>query len=170
MSTQPTSQGAALLRDALASQRGAYRRAAWLSTILGVLALTPSWYMFEVYGRVLNSRNTATLWWLVVMVIGVYVMLELLELVRGRALHHAAAGFEALMREHLFNAVFQANLRRLPGGGLTPFNDLKTLRDFMASPFVTSLMDIPSAVICLALLTAMMYLRLTGGWQPRKET
>ena len=40
----------------------------------GVLGLAPSWFMFEVYGRVLNSRNMDTLGWLLLMVIGVYVV------------------------------------------------------------------------------------------------
>ena len=54
-------------------------QAAFYTFISGTLMLAPSWFMFEVYGRVLNSRNPTTLWWLVGMVLGVYVVLELLE-------------------------------------------------------------------------------------------
>jgi ATP-binding cassette, subfamily C, bacterial exporter for protease/lipase len=137
-------------------QRDHLNRAIWFSFIMGVLLLlVPSWYMFEVYGRVLNSRNTNTLLWLLVMVMGVYVVVELLDLVRSRALHSAAEGFNRVLKEPVFDAVFQANLKKQPGGSPQPFSDLKALRDFIASPFVTSVLDIPAAVICLALLFAL---------------
>ena len=74
------------LRQVLATQRPLFVRAAWFSLISGVLMLAPSWFMFEVYGRVLNSRNEKTLWMLLLMVVGVYAVVEMLELVRGRIL------------------------------------------------------------------------------------
>jgi ATP-binding cassette subfamily C exporter for protease/lipase len=159
MSQAAPTQGAvrtSIVLNVLLKQRVHLRRAVWLSFIIGVLLLlVPSWYMFEVYGRVLNSRNTSTLLWLLVMVMGVYIVVELLDLVRHRVLHDAAEGFNKVMKQTVFDAVFQANLRKLPGGSHQPFNDLKQLRDFIASPFITSLLDIPAAVICLALLFAL---------------
>lgn len=137
-------------------QRVHLRRAIWFSFIIGVLLLlVPSWYMFEVYGRVLNSRSTTTLLSLLVMVMGVYVVIELLDLVRARTLHAAGEGFNRVLKQPVFDAVFQANLKKQPGGTSQPFGDLKTLRDFISSPFVTSLMDVPAAIVCLALLFAL---------------
>jgi ATP-binding cassette, subfamily C, bacterial exporter for protease/lipase len=143
------------VREAFNKQRPAYVQAAWLSTAIGLMMLVPSWYMFEVYGRVLNSRNHTTLAWLLVMVLGVYLFVELLDLVRGRLLHNAAAAFEMKLRQRIFDATFQASLRRLPGGTLQPFNDLKTLKEFLSSSVVPSFMDIPTAMLCLVLLFAM---------------
>ena len=155
---QPAQQGArtSVVLNVVLTQRVNLRRAIWFSFIIGVLLLlVPSWYMFEVYGRVLNSRSTTTLLWLLVMVMGVYVAIELLDLVRARALHAAGEGFNRVLKQPVFDAVFQANLKKLPGGTSQPFGDLKTLRDFISSPFVTSLMDVPAAIICLALLFAL---------------
>jgi ATP-binding cassette subfamily C exporter for protease/lipase len=140
------------LRDALLEQRRYFTQASWLSLATGLLALAPSWFMFEVYGRVLNSRNTSTLWWLVLMVLGVYVVMELLDLVRARVLHRAADNIDRSVRPQLFNVVFDASLRKQPGGSTQPFNDLKTVRDFIGTPAITSVMDFPSALICLVLL------------------
>ncbi len=154
--TRPRSASAdSPVRAAIQAERGALLRASWLSLVIGVLLLIPSWYMFEVYGRVLNSRNTATLAWLVLMVMGVYVMAELLDLVRSRVLSDGAASFEQRLRQRVLEAAFQAGLRRQPGGTLQPFNDLRTLRDFGSSTVVTSFMDIPTAVLCMLLLFAM---------------
>ncbi len=158
MSPTPTpgAPRASIVLAVVLAQRLPLRRAVWLSFIIGVLLLlVPSWYMFEVYGRVLNSRNTGTLLWLLVMVMGVYVVVELLDLVRARVLHEAAEAFNRVMKQTVFDAVFQANLKKLPGGSHQPFTDLKQLRDFIASPFITSMLDIPAALICLALLFAL---------------
>jgi ATP-binding cassette, subfamily C, bacterial exporter for protease/lipase len=154
-SSQPQTDSNTPLRDALNAQRPALRQALALSTVIGALLLVPSWYMFEVYGRVLNSRNTTTLWWLVAMVMGVYVVVELLDLVRHRVLQQAASNFERRVRTHLFEIAFSAQLKRQPGGTVQPFNDLKALRDFGSSPVVTSFMDIPTAMLSLALLFAI---------------
>lgn len=158
MTQMPNLQGGTtpntLLRVILL-QRSAIRSAIWLSVVIGVLMLVPSWYMFEVYGRVLSSRNTSTLMWLVVMVMGVYLVIELLELARAHALFAVATGFELKLKQTVFDAAFQANLKRLPGGHTQPFGDLKNLKEFIASPFITSVMDLPAALICLVLLFAM---------------
>lgn len=143
------------LQEAALAQRRALRHAAGLSVVIGLLLLVPSWYMFEVYGRVLNSRNLVTLGWFVAMVVGVYVVVELLELVRHEVLQRAAADFEQRLRARVFGAAFDANLKRRPGGSVQPFNDLRALRDFGASPVVTSLMDLPVALLAMLVLFAL---------------
>lgn len=159
MSSAQPNQGTpppSVVLNVVLKQRTHLHRAVFFSFVIGVLLLlVPSWYMFEVYGRVLNSRNTSTLFWLLVMVMGVYVVIELLDLVRSRALHAAGEGFNRVLKQPVFDAVFQANLKKLPGGSTQPFGDLKTLRDFISSPFVTSVLDVPAAIICLALLFAL---------------
>jgi ATP-binding cassette subfamily C exporter for protease/lipase len=159
MSSAQPNQGtppASVVLNVVLKQRIHLHRAVFFSFVIGVLLLlVPSWYMFEVYGRVLNSRNTSTLFWLLVMVMGVYVVIELLDLVRSRALHAAGEGFNRVLKQPVFDAVFQANLKKQPGGSTQPFGDLKALRDFISSPFVTSVLDVPAAVICLALLFAL---------------
>ena len=159
MSSAQPNQGTpppSVVLNVVLKQRTHLHRAVFFSFVIGVLLLlVPSWYMFEVYGRVLNSRNTSTLFWLLVMVMGVYVVIELLDLVRSRTLHAAGEGFNRVLKQPVFDAVFQANLKKLPGGSTQPFGDLKTLRDFISSPFVTSVLDVPAAIICLALLFAL---------------
>lgn len=144
-----------IMRAVVMGHRAELRTTVWISFVIGLLMLVPSWYMFEVYGRVLNSRNSMTLLWLVVMVMGIYVVIELLDVVRARALYAVASGFESKLKRIVFDAVFQANLKKLPGGTTQPFNDLRTLKDFIASQFVISVLDIPAALICLVLLFLM---------------
>ncbi|HSW05887.1 type I secretion system permease/ATPase [Aquabacterium sp.] len=141
-----------MLREALLSQRGAYTHIGWLSAVIGVLTLAPSWFMFEVYGRVLNSRNATTLLMLLLLVFVVYAVIELLDLVRNRALQRAGEAVDEQLRARVFDAAFEANLRRQPGGSVQAFNDLRTLREFFGAQPVRAVLDAPAAVLCLVLL------------------
>ena len=148
----PSSTDVPALKAAVLEQRPFYIQAAWISLLNGLLLLAPQWFMFEVYGRVLNSRNVNTLVMLLLMVVGVYVVLELLDLVRSRVLHRAGERFDRGMRQRLFDLAFEANLRRQPGGTTQTFNDLRTVKEFISSPAIGAVMDIPAALICLVLL------------------
>ena len=57
------------LRSAVDSLRPYFRRCAWFTLIASLLVLMPSWYMLEVYDRVINSRNHLTLLMLTVLVL-----------------------------------------------------------------------------------------------------
>ncbi len=132
-----------------------YMQAGRLSLVIGVLVLAPSWYMFEVYGRVLNSRSEMTLGWLLLAALGIYAMCELLELARHRVLHKASEDIAEKLNRRVFDACFTAYLRKLPGGTTQPLADVKTVSDFVASPVVTGVMDLPSSLLCLVLLYLM---------------
>lgn len=140
------------VRMAFDRQRPLTRRAAFLSLIIGLLLLLPAWFMFEVYGRVLNSQNTETLAWLVVMMAGGFVVLELLEYVRGRILYQAGLNIEGSLRERIFDLTFRASLAKTPGGTSQAMTDLKTIREFTASPAFTAMLDLPAAGLMLVVM------------------
>ena len=140
------------LKDALLSQRARYAHAAQISFVTGLMGLVPSWFMFEVYGRVLDSRSRTTLGWLVVAVVGIYVVMELLDWVRSRTLYAAAEAVDRRLRTRLFDTIFQANLRKVQGGTSQSLMDLRTIKDFISSPAVAAVLDIPAALVCLVLL------------------
>lgn len=179
MSVAPTpdsrASGARQLRAVLARPRAEYGQAVRLSLVIGVLVLAPSWYMFEVYGRVLNSRNLGTLGWLLLAALCIYVALELLELARSRALRHAGAAVIQALTGRVFQASFSAGLHKLPSGSPQAVADVKTLGDFVHSPAVTGVLDLPSSLLCLVLLylmntwvgllaTILVLLQLWLGW------
>jgi len=122
------------------------------SFILGVLSLGPTIFMLEVYDRVVNSRNVNTLLMLLLLVIGSYVVMEMLELVRQKHLHDAAHEFDLNFRDRLFSISFEANIKRMPGGTMQSFYDLKTLREFIHSGAVIAMLDAPMALVFLILV------------------
>ncbi|MBK7264419.1 MAG: type I secretion system permease/ATPase [Rubrivivax sp.] len=148
----PQSAPKTTVRQALMLQRPLFIRAAAFTFVSGLLMLIPQWFMFEVYGRVLNSRNEITLAMLLIVAIGAYVIIELLDLVRSRMLYRAGQGVDRTLRQRVFDTAFEANLRKLPGGSPQAFTDLKAVRDGIASPAVGAAMDIPAALVLLVMM------------------
>ncbi len=129
-----------------------YKTAMYYSMVIGVLSLSPTLFMLEVYDRVVNSRSMTTLVMLIIAVIGSYVVMELLELVRHSYLQKAALKLDEEFRERLFGIAFEANLRRLPGGTIQAFNDLRTIREFIPSGAVMAMLDSPMALVFLLIV------------------
>src|SRR5215813_10869972 len=71
---------------ALSTCRSAIVALALASALVNVLYLTGSFYMLEVYDRVLTSRSMSTLVGLSVLAISLYAFQGFLDLLRGRML------------------------------------------------------------------------------------
>ena len=112
------SPAASELRAAINSLREYFARAVLFSVFTNLLVLAPTLYMLEVYGRVVNSRNTETLVMLTVLVIGLYVVMEFLDWVRQKLMDAAGVQLDHRLGERVFNATFDARLRNLPANEL----------------------------------------------------
>jgi ATP-binding cassette subfamily C exporter for protease/lipase len=122
------------------------------SLVIGALSLASTLFMLEVYDRVVNSRNSFTLLMLLVAVIGAYVMLEMLELVRHGIMHGVSQKLDEAFSVQLFNTAFEARLKGMPGGTTQALTDLKTIRDFLPSGAVMAALDAPMALVCLLIV------------------
>jgi ATP-binding cassette subfamily C exporter for protease/lipase len=145
------SPAASELRAAINSLREYFARAVLFSVFTNLLVLAPTLYMLEVYGRVVNSRNTETLVMLTVLVIGLYVVMEFLDWVRQKLMDAAGVQLDHRLGERVFNATFDARLRNLPAGVL-PLNDLRTVRGFLSSPALIAVMDAPIALLFIVII------------------
>lgn len=151
----PMGGGKPPVREALEAQRPAFKVVAFQSLVVSLMVLAPTWFMLEVYDRVVNSRNERTLWMLGLAVLIAYIVMELIDLARYRVLAAIGEALDAALRERLFNALFAVTLRR--GGSATTqaFTDLRTLREFVPSGAVTAVFDSPAAVIFLIFVSAI---------------
>ena len=140
------------LREAINALQPYFKQAAWFSILSSLLVLAPSGYMLEVYDRVVNSRNHLTLAMLTLLVLAAYALMEVLEWVRSGVLHQASLAFDRRMSGRVFSAIFEANLKRMPGGTAQPMNDFRAVRDFLQSPALLGLMEAPISLICLVLI------------------
>ena len=169
------------LREAIASLRPYFVRAGWFSLLASLLVLAPSLYMLEVYARVVDSRNHTTLVMLTLAVVGAYILMEVLEWARSELMHTASLELDQKMSVRIFSAIFEANLKRMPGGTQQPLSDFRQVRDFLFSPALLAMMEAPIAVVMMVLLflispvlgwsaVAFAILQTTVAWFNERST
>lgn len=169
------------LSKAVSTLRPYFVRSFWFSICSCLLVLAPTGYMLEVYDRVVNSRSHMTLLMLTLAVLAAYVLMEILEWARAEIMHEAGQEMDHQMRHRIFGAIFEANLKRMPGGSIQPMGDLRTIKDFFGSPPLLALMEAPVSLVFLALVFAISpvlgwsavvaaVLQVFIGWLNEKNT
>ncbi|RZJ62797.1 MAG: type I secretion system permease/ATPase [Acidovorax sp.] len=138
--------------QALARQTPALRRAFAFSVLAGLLVLVPTVYMFEVYGRVVDSRNLMTLAMLTLMALLALAVMEVLEWARSETLREAGSAFDAELAPRVFEATHTAQLKRGQALGVQPLSDLRTLRDTFHGSALSAALESPVALVALVVL------------------
>lgn len=151
----PSKKSTPELVEAINEIRPLITKAAWFSVMSSLLILAPSLYMLEVYDRVINSRNHLTLAMLTLLVIGAYVVMEMMDWARQEILRGAGDRFDNRLRGRVVNLMFEANLKKLPGGNFQTMLDFRTLRDFISSKVVLSVMEIPVGIVFVVIIYAV---------------
>lgn len=114
------------------------------SGIINVLALSGSFYMLQVYDRVLPSQSIPTLIGLSILMIGLYAISGLLEYFRSRIMIRIGTRIDKVLSPKIFHAVQILPLRSRHGGdGMAPLRDLDTIRSFMGGLGLPALFDLP---------------------------
>ncbi|WP_147048037.1 type I secretion system permease/ATPase [Methylobacterium gnaphalii] len=132
----------------MASVLGGYRRAiiglGLMSGLVNILYLTGSFFMLEVYDRVIPSRSVPTLLGLAILALLLYAFQGGLEILRARALVRVGATLDEALSPRVFDTVVRAPLvGTMPGDGLLPVRDLDALRTFLSGPAPSALFDLP---------------------------
>lgn len=126
---------------------------ALFSGIINVLALTGSFYMLQVYDRVIPSRSVPTLIGLTVLMALMYTVNGLLDFIRVRIMSRVGVRIDQELREKVFSAVQVLPLRTRQGGdGLAPVRDLDHIRSFLSGLGPTAFFDMPWMPIYLLLI------------------
>jgi ATP-binding cassette, subfamily C, bacterial exporter for protease/lipase len=113
------------------------------SAITNLLALVPSLYMLQVYDRVLGSRNETTLLMLTLIMLGGYLLLGALELMRSFVLVRVGAQFDMKMNKRVYTAAFEQNLKKAGGNAGQALTDLTNLRQFLTGNALFAFFDAP---------------------------
>ena len=113
------------------------------SAITNLLMLVPSIYMLQVYDRVLASANEITLAMLTVMMLGAYMLLSALELIRSFVLVRVGAAFDMELNKRIYSAAFEQNLKQAGGNAGQALSDLTTIRQFLTGNGVFAFFDAP---------------------------
>lgn len=140
-----------VVRDSSALWRWAFG----LGLVTNTLALAQTWYMLEVYDRVVGSRNSQTLLMLTVLVFILYVTLEWVELIRHSALGKLADWLDYVLAPTLFSAKIKGEITNQDEQAPASLGDLQVIKNFLNSPLPLAMLDTPFALIALAALLAI---------------
>ncbi len=99
------------LREAIAQCRHAFIGVAVMSGLINILYLTGSFYMLEVYDRVLPSRSVPTLVALSVLAVTLFAFQGILDVVRSRIMVRVAANLDERLSAKVYDIVVQMPLR-----------------------------------------------------------
>lgn len=138
------------------------------SIVVNLLMLTGPLYMLQVYDRVLGSRSEATLVALSALVVFLFLVMGILDHVRGRVMAIVGARFQDLLDRRVFAAAMQRSVVA-PNDpqAISAQRDLEAIRTFLASPVLLALMDLPWTPFFLAVIFVfhpmMGWLSVAGG-------
>jgi ATP-binding cassette subfamily C protein len=121
--------------------------------LVNLLALTGSFYMLQVYDRVLPSRSIPTLLGLTILMAALFVANGLLDFFRVRVMSRVGVRIDNEVREKVFQALHVLPLKsRTAGDGLQPVRDLDQIRAFFSGLGPTAFFDLPWVPVYLGVV------------------
>ena len=146
------------LKEVYRASRGTFIATGVFSSIVNILMLTGPLFMLQIYDRVLSSGSVPTLVALIGIVIVLYVYYGYLEYLRARLLVRVGRRVEERLRGRLFDVVTAHALRRTPGVGSQPLNDLATTRQYLSGQGPFAFLDMPWMPFYLLVIYAMHWM------------
>lgn len=130
--------------EALRSCKGAFIGVAIASALVNILYLTGSFFMLEVYDRVLPSRSIPTLIALCLLALLLYCFQGAFETVRGRMLVRIGGALDEAMSGRIYRTIVRSPLKmRSHGDGLQPLRDFDQVRSFLSGTGPAAFFDLP---------------------------
>jgi PrtD family type I secretion system ABC transporter len=148
----PARGAASALTPALRFARGAFIGIGLITATINILYLTGSFYMLEVYDRVIPSRSVPTLVGLSVLALAMYAFQGVLDVLRGRVLVRIGAGLDNSLSGRVHETLSRLPLRsRQTGDGLQPLRVLDGVRGFLSGTGPSAFFDLPWIPLYLAI-------------------
>lgn len=134
--------------------------------IINILMLATPIYSMQVLDRVISSSNTDTLLLLTLVILLAVGLLGLLQVARSLAVNMMGNWFEQTLSSKLLSNSVKLSLTNKAVGS-QQLRDLQTIKTFLTSPALISILDIPWAIIFLLVLfmihVYMGLLTIVGG-------
>lgn len=132
------------IKVALKACKGSFISVGFFSFFVNALMLVPSFYMLQVYGRVVTSGSISTLVMLTLIMTLLMATMGSLEWTRSRIMVRLSTRLDVLLSRDVYRASFK---RALDSGGMDasaqPLNDLTGLRQFLTGNGLFAFFDTP---------------------------
>ena len=153
-------------RDTLLRSRWLYIDAVAASLLINVIGLLVPLFTMNVYDRVVPNQAEATLWVLAIGISGAFFFDLLLKTLRGLCLDLAGKKTDLIISATLFERIVGMAMKHRParvGSFAQNIHEFQSLRDFLASLTLASVIDLPFTLLVLLVIA------LIGGhlaWIP----
>ncbi|BCG25436.1 MULTISPECIES: type I secretion system permease/ATPase [Pseudomonas] len=169
-------------RDTLKRSRWLYIDAVAASLLINLIGLGAPLFVMNVYDRVVPNQAAATLWVLAIGISGAYLFDLLLKTMRGLCLDLAGKKTDMIISATLFERIVGMAMKHRParvGSFAQNIHEFQSLRDFLASLTMTSVIDLPFTLLILLVIGILgghlvwipvvaFALALTIGWLLQK--
>jgi len=120
------------------------------SGVINILGLTGSFYMLQVYDRVLASHSVPTLVGLTIIMVTLYGLYGALDGLRTQIFGRSGLKLDRLCRQAVFEGALKAELAGRRHQSAQASKDLDQLRSFLMSAAPIALFDLPWLPLYLA--------------------
>ena len=135
---------------AMLEQWQVYRDVLVAALLINMVALTIPLFSMNVYDRVVPNNAVDTLWVLAISVISLLLLDMLLRMMRGHFVDLASSRIDIQLSSILMERVLGLKMEAKPpsvGAFASTLKSFETVRDFIASATVSTLIDIPFALL-----------------------
>ena len=140
------------LKEALLACRVMVKYILVCGFITNILLLSSSIYSMQVLDRVLSSGSVETLVMLTIVVIIALVLLSLIQGARSFAMTMMGSWFEDKLSKSVFTNSIRSALESKANANSQQMRDLQTVKTYLTSPGLISIMDTPWAIIFIIVL------------------
>jgi ATP-binding cassette subfamily C exporter for protease/lipase len=124
--------------------------------LTNLLALAPSVYMLEVYGRVVSSRSMLTLAMLTLLILALYAWMEMVEWVRESLMQRLSNQIEIQLSPRIWGMSLQGQLAGSKSAA-AHLSDVHQLRSFLTSHSAIALLDLPFSIVVMVILFSIHF-------------
>ena len=143
------------------SSRTIYRDVLIASFLINLFVLAQPLFVMNVYDRVVPNSALETLWALAIGILIVYVFDFVLKVLRSYLVELAAKRTDVILSAQLLEKVLNLKMAVRPnstGAFAARLHDFDTVRNFITSSTILTLIDLPFLVLFLA------FIAYIGGW------
>jgi len=140
------------LRDYLKKYKRTIIIVAIFSLFINMLFLLPSIYMLAVYDIAVPSASVPTLLVITALAVVLYFALGLLQSIRAKVMQIVSLKLDLELNKEVFIASFEYAVRNPSKASAQPLNDLAQLKQFLTSPVLFALFDLPWVPIYFGVL------------------
>ncbi len=140
------------LKSTLLSCRLMLRYALIFGCIANILMLATPLYSMQVLDRVISSGNISTLWLLTFVIASALFLLGVIQGARSFAMIKMGNWIEKQLSPQVFSNSVKMALEVKGSGGSQQMRDLQTVKTYLTSPQLVTILDTPWAIIFIIVL------------------